>query len=532
MEFSTSYLPYGETGAFSNIVADYISGAEALRPFYLYRPDVAGMAAAIAARQAFATDRILLTAQLEAQYAAMPTSEAVHQNIQLLKDKNTFTICTAHQPNIFTGHLYFIYKILHAIKLAGHLHEELPQYNFVPVYYMGSEDADLQELGEVTIDGQTYHWQTKQTGAVGRMVVDDALLQLMQAMAGQLLVLPHGAEIIDLLQRCYTKGTTIEQATFHLVHHLFAQYGLVVLLPDNAALKQKMAPVFTDDLLHHTANGIVAETSARLEVEYKAQAYPRPINLFYLGDGIRERIEATADGFTVLNTSITFTQAELLETLAQQPQLFSPNVILRGLYQETILPNVAFVGGGGELAYWLQLKDLFVHYGVPYPVQILRNSFMVMSADMVAKAKGLSLTDNNLFGSETDLLNALVLQELGDALLLTTEQTALTGYYTQLANKAAAIDPTLQKHVLALQAKALHKVQALEKKMLRAKKRNYDAQQRHIHALKSTLFPKGNLQERVESFLPFYARYGGNFIQELYAASPALEQVFGLLKKN
>lgn len=532
MDFSTSYLPYGETGAFSNIVTDYISGAEALRPFYLHGPDMAGIEAAIAARQAFATDRALLVAQLEAQYAAMPSSEAVHKNIQLLKSDTTFTVCTAHQPNIFTGHLYFIYKILHAIKLAEHLSAQLPQYNFVPVYYMGSEDADLEELGEVTIDGQTYHWQTKQTGAVGRMVVDDALLQLIQAMAGQLLVLPHGAEIINLLQSCYTKGTTIEQATFHLVHGLFAQYGLVVLLPDNAALKKTMQPIFEDDLFHHTANDIVAATSTRLEEKYKAQAYPRPINLFYLGDGIRERIETTADGFTVLNTALTFAKDEMLETLAQQPQLFSPNVILRGLYQETILPNVAFVGGGGELAYWLQLKDLFVHYGVPYPVQILRNSFLVMATDMVAKAKGLSLTDNDLFNSETALLNALVLHDSGDALLLTTEQTALTDYYTQLANKAAAVDPTLQKHVLALQAKALHKVQALEKKMLRAKKRNYDAQQRHIHALKSTLFPKGNLQERIESLLPFYGRYGRQFIQELYAASPALEQVFGLLKKN
>lgn len=532
MEFSTAYLPYGETGAFSTIVTDYISGAEALRPFYLHRPDKAGIEAAIAARHGFATDRALLVAQLEAQYAALPAVEAVQHNIRLLKADTTFTVCTAHQPNIFTGHLYFIYKILHAIKLAEHLSAELPQYRFVPVYYMGSEDADLQELGEVTIDGQTYHWATQQTGAVGRMVVDDALLQLIQSMAGQLLVQPHGAAIIELLQTCYTKGTTIEQATFQLVHHLFAQYGLVVLLPDNAALKQKMAPVFTDDLLHHTANGIVAETSARLEAQYKAQAYPRPINLFYLGDGIRERIEATENGFAVINTAITFTQAELLAILAQQPQLFSPNVILRGLYQETILPNVAFVGGGGELAYWLQLKDLFVHYGVPYPVQVLRNSFMVMGSDMVAKAKGLSLSDKDLFSSETDLLNAMVLQESGDALMLTDEQTALNDYYTQLANKAAAIDPTLQRHVAALQAKALHKVQALEKKMLRAKKRNYAAQQRHIHALKSTLFPNGNLQERVESFLPFYGRYGLGFIEALYTASPALEQVLGVLKKN
>jgi len=532
MEFTAEYIPYGETGAFSKIVTDYVSGAEALRPFYLHTPNLAGIKAAIEARKAFNTNRNLLVTQLEQQYANTPTNQAVTNNIQLLKEANTFTICTAHQPNIFTGHLYFVYKILHAVKLAAYLNTELPQYRFVPVYYMGSEDADLQELGEVTIDGMTYHWQTPQTGAVGRMVVDDALLQLLQAMAGQLLVLPHGAEIMQLLQNCYTKGTTIEQATFQLVNELFASYGLVVLLPDNAALKQSMLPLFQDDLLHHTAVDIVTRTSDLLAKDYKAQAYPRPINLFYLGEGSRERIEKTDSGYQVLNTDIAFTESELLNELAAHPERFSPNVILRGLYQETILPNIAFIGGGGELAYWLQLKDLFVHYQVPYPVQVLRNSFLVIPQELVQKAVSLDLSNSKLFSSETALLNALVLKENGAALQLDAEQAALTQYYAQLGDKAAAIDPTLRRHTEALQTKALHKVQVLEKKLLKAQKRQYATQERHIHHIKSTLFPKNGLQERVENLSPFYARYGQSFLQEVYAASPDLQQVMTVLKKN
>jgi bacillithiol synthase len=532
MEFSATYIPYTATGAFSTIVTDYLSGAGALRPFYGHRPDLPGIEAAIAQRQGFATDRSLLAAQLELQYADMPAATAVAHNIRLLRNENCFTICTAHQPNVFTGPLYFVYKIIHAIKLAGHLQNALPQYNFVPVYYMGSEDADLEELGEVWVDGTPYRWQTGQTGAVGRMTVDDALLQLLQQMAGQLLVLPYGADIVQLLQQCYTKGSTIEQATFRLVHALFAQYGLVVLLPDRAPLKRALLPIFKDDLLHHRAEAIVTATSAKLAEQYKAQAYPRPINLFYLGDGIRERIEKTATGYQVLQTDIVFTEAALLAELEAHPERFSPNVILRGLYQETILPNVAFVGGGGELAYWLQLKDLFDHYGVPYPVQVLRNSFLVLPPDIVQKAAQMGLGDSDFFADEQALLNGLVRKEHATALSLETEQAELFAYYQQLGQKAAAVDPTLQKHVAALQTKALQKVAALEKKMLRAKKRSYAVQARQIQAIRSAVFPSNRLQERAEGLLAPYARYGKPFMDGLFRVSPDLQQVFTLLKKN
>jgi bacillithiol synthase len=532
MDFTASYLPYAETGAFSGIVTDYVAGAEALRPFYGHRPDVAGIEAAIAERQGFATDRNLLVTHLRHQYASMAPSEAVTQQIDRLLDANTFTVCTAHQPNIFTGHLYFVYKILHAIKLAEHLGSQWPQYRFVPVYYMGSEDADLAELGEVHINGIDYHWNTQQTGAVGRMKVDEALVQLIAEMAGQLLVLPHGAEAVQLLRDCYTIGTTIEQATFQLVHRLFGQYGLVVLLPDQADLKRAMLPVFQDDLLHHTAEGIVTATSTQLAKHYKIQAHPRPINLFYLGDGIRERIERTEGGYRVLHTDLLFTEADLMALLSDHPEHFSPNVILRGLYQETVLPNVAFVGGGGELAYWLQLKDLFAHYQVPYPVQVLRNSFVVVPSAMAHKAAMLGLSDPALFASETDLLNDLMLQENGDALLLAEEQKALHHYYEQLGQKASAADATLHRHVMALQAKALQKVQALEKKMLRAQKHRYEAQQRHIHTLKATLFPSNRLQERVENIFPFFARHGSAFLTSLHTYSPDLQQVMTILKEN
>ncbi|MEO5591444.1 MAG: bacillithiol biosynthesis cysteine-adding enzyme BshC, partial [Chitinophagaceae bacterium] len=378
MNCTSSRLQYSDTGYFSKIITDYLQAKKDIFPFYKHATDLKGIKDAIEERKKFSNHRNTLVTELEKQYAGLPSSDAVKQSIRLLGDENTFTITTAHQPVIFTGTLYFIYKILHVIKLAASFKEQLPQYNFVPVFYMGSEDADLEELNHAVVDGKKYTWETKQKGAVGRMKVDDNLISLIDQISGRISVEKYGKEIIDVLKDCFKKNATIEQATFLLVHHLFKNHGLVVLLPDNAALKKTMHTIFEDDLFNNKPSEIVSITSEKLSEKYKVQAHPREINVFYMKDGIRNRMVQIKDKFVVHDTDIVFTKEELINELSQFPERFSPNVILRGLYQEIILPNIAFIGGGGELAYWLELKDLFLHYKAPFPVLILRNSFLLI----------------------------------------------------------------------------------------------------------------------------------------------------------
>jgi bacillithiol synthase len=527
--FSAQRISYQQTGAFNKIVLDYLEGAASLASFSEERPTIEGVKRSIERKQIQDVDRSRLVSALAEQYAVVTVAEKVNQNIALLIKKTTFTVCTAHQPNLFTGPLYFIYKILHAIKLANELKQQLPEYDFVPVYYMGSEDADLAELNHFYIEGKKYEWSTTQTGAVGRMLVDKNLLFLLNELEGQLSIYPYGKEWIDLLRICFREDATIQQSTFQLVHSLFATFGLVVLIADQPKLKTTMKAVFEEDLFRHTPMQIVNNTGTRLSAHYNEQAHPRDINLFYLKDAIRERIERSDDKFRVHNTDIVLTPFALQEELAQHPERFSPNVILRGLYQESILPNVVFIGGGGEIAYWLQLKDLFQHYKVPFPVLVLRNSFLILEKSWQQKIDKLKLTVDLLFQSIDTILNTLVKHHSVNDLSLNGKLKIANSLYDELHGQVESIDPTLAGHVVAIKTQALYRLQELEKKMLRAEKRKFFDQQRQIEAVKNKLFPNNGLQERVENIGYYYARWGQDFILALYEHSLGLEQQFTVL---
>ena len=530
MESTCTDLSYKETGAFSSIIIDYLEQHPNLSSFYEHPVDWNGFHSSIERRKTFRVNRPLLVEQLVQQYQLTGIHEAVQQHFDELLEENTFTVCTAHQPALFTGTLYFIYKIVHTIRLADELNERFPDSNFIPVFYMGSEDADLDELGHIYLSGDTLRWNTNQTGAVGRMHTK-GLEPIIHRLEGELSVLPFGAELISMIRKCYAAGKTIQQATFMFINELFADRGLVVLIPDNAALKRVMAPIFKDDLLNQVPSSIVQTTIAELEKFYKVQANPRDVNLFYLLDKSRDRIEKTGeDEWSVVDQDIRFSKEQLLKELDEHPERFSPNVILRGVFQETVLPNIAFIGGGGELAYWLELKALFNHYNVPYPVLVLRNSFLLVEAKWKNKIDKLGIDVLATFSSEDQLLKAIVQRETSNILSVTKQVEQARKLYQELRAIATQVDRSLDEHVGALEHSAISRIEELEKKLMRAEKRKFEAEKRQLHAIKSALFPKNSLQERVENFMPYYARHGAAFIDMIYDQSLSIDPKFRIIE--
>lgn len=523
-------VAYPLTGYFSSLVSDYLEANQKLAPFYTHAPNIDGIKAAMKMRDSFNTPRQKLVDALNKQYENVKASNLATANIQSLKDSNTYTVTTAHQPNLFTGPLYFIYKIAHTIALSRSLNKQISGAHFVPVYYMGSEDADIEELGFVTIGGQKLVWQTDQTGAVGRMLVDPELLALIKRIEGQIGVSEEGAAWISLLKNTFTIGKTIADATFEIVNHLFGEYGLVVILPDSEKLKSLFTTVIEKELTTGFSNKAVQQTIKNLSAHYKVQAAGREINLFYLQGNKRERIIQTSNGFEVAALGLQFTTSQMLDDVKNNPTCYSPNVILRGVFQETILPNIAFIGGGGELAYWLELKQVFAEAVVPYPVLLLRNSFLLVTAKQEQQLLKMQINTINLFkGRPQVIIDSFVKANTVHHLQINAQMAAIEAQYTLIKEQAANIDASLVDHIEALAHKQAQKLLQVQKKMLRAEKRKFEVEQQQITKIVEDLFPGGSLQERVENIADWYKMYGTHFVRAIVENSDDFSKGFTLL---
>jgi bacillithiol biosynthesis cysteine-adding enzyme BshC len=522
-----TYLPYKDTHSFSKLVVDYLSEHKTLREFYTFPADLEGITQAIHTRKEFPVNRSLLVSVLDRQYKDLEKSPQLVANIAALAGENTFTICTAHQPNLLTGYLYFVYKILHAIKLAQELSKVFPDKRFVPVYYMGSEDNDLAELGTFRYNGEKYIWDgAGQTGAVGRMDTK-SLKEVFNSLFKKLG--PPGAyleQLKELISKAYLEHATIGQATQYLVNELFGKYGLVVLDPDDATLKSEFANIMKDDLLHGVAEKLVTEQVEKISANYKSQAHPRNINLFYLKDQLRERIEKEDDKWKVLNTDIVFTKEQLLIELQQHPERFSPNVVLRGLFQETILPDVAFIGGGAEVAYWLQFKSIFDYYNVFYPAILLRQSAQWINKEARGRMDKLKLSIPEIFLPVDEMIKNHLLKEVKNELDIDEQTNELEVVLRDLRNKAISVDATLGYSAEAVLKKISDQLDVLRKKMLRAEKKKRAVDVERLQKLKTLLFPAGGLQERVENFMEYYLCYGEDWFDRLLQAIEPLRHEF------
>jgi bacillithiol biosynthesis cysteine-adding enzyme BshC len=554
MKFKANSITYRSTGLFTALINDYIEAKGTAQSFVNYAANKEGYKKAIEQRASFPTNRKVLVEVLQNQYTqlakdinvanvqnknnnnalnnSLNTKEAfalVNVNVNLLLKENTFTVTTAHQPNIFTGPLYFFYKILHTIQLAAELKKQFPQDNFVPVYYMGSEDADLQEVGSYNLAGEAYQWNTKQKGAIGRMKVDDELIKLLQNLEGYWSVQPAGKDALEILKQAYQKGKTISEATLALVHAYFGKYGLVVIQPDDTKLKALFIDVMEKELRTGFSQKAIGATKEKLASTYHVQSDGRDLNLFYLKENTRARIEKQEGAYIVVDTAMHFTEEEIVKELHAHPDRFSPNVILRGVYQETILPGIAFIGGGGELAYWMELKNVFDEVKVHYPILQLRNSFMFMNEKQTAHWNNLGFSLDDLFKPLLELELDYIKNQTKENLALTNHIASLNDLYTSIQQDVIKIDISLGDHAKNLSIQAQKKLALLEKKMIRAEKRKQQTSIDRIQAIKGSLFPKNSLQERVENFSEWVGAYGWDWVEAVLENSTTLNPSFTII---
>lgn len=512
-------LDFEQTGYFSSLILDYLSGNESLRPFYKYAFELESFEEVIANTAAKEYDRANLQAVFEKQYKDLDKSSKVVENIASLSSSNTFTVITGHQTNLFTGPLYFVHKILSVIVLAEQLNAKYTDAYVVPVYWMGSEDHDFAEINHINLFGKKLEWKDAEgkDAAMGR-ISTESLVVVFAELEEILGESEKAVHTLQLIRRAYLEKPTLGKATQFIVNELFGEYGLLVIDQDDADLRETFVPIIEKELLEQPSKALVEASNVALEEKgYHSQAFAREINFFYLTDELRQRIEWNGglDLFEVVNTDIRFSQVEILEEVKAHPERFSPNVILRPVYQQKVLPCLAYIGGGGELAYWMQLQGVFDYYEVNYPMLVLRNSVLWIDKGNAKRMQKSELDVLNLFRNTEKLVVEYVQKHSDNPLTVYAEKQKVECAFEGVLKKALEIDKGLQSAVVGEMKKTIKALERLEDKLLRAEKRNFDNATKQIRTVKDKLFPKHSLQERKDNLIAFHFKYGEAFIKTI-----------------
>lgn len=460
------------------------------------------------------SQRKILTKVLAEQNSSFDLTEKQKENINLLSSENTFTVVTGHQLNLFSGPAFFIYKILQTIKTAVFLKENFKDYHFVPIFWMASEDHDFAEINHFKTKDHYYEIQGKSGGAVGRIKIEDQFFIKNFEAAFKDFV--YGTELIRWLKESYALGNSLSEATRILVQRIFADFGLLAIDGDSNELKSQMKDLFKDELLNFSLKKTTEKKVEWLTKKYgKVQVNPREINLFYLTE-TRDRIDFDGRDYFVVDKDLKFSKEDLLSELESFPEKFSPNALLRPVYQEKILPNLAYIGGNAEIMYWLELKDYFKKNEIPFPILIPRNSLLFLEKKLLKKTEKMGLKLNEFFGSFSKIMNEKLLENNEILLLLEIKEKWLADHFSELKSKAAITDKSFENLVKAEEKRQLNSFERMKKRLLRAEKIKQSEKIDRLQSLFVEVHPHGNWQERVFNFSVFYSELGMDWLDACY----------------
>lgn len=515
---SISFSPL-EKGYYNSLVKDYITQTENTKVLYNNYFDKAGFEKTISERKFSKESRNILVEQLTNSYINT-SSESQLQNIQLLKSENTYTIATGHQLCLATGPLYSIYKILTCIVYTQKLKTWFPDKNFVPVFWMAGEDHDVDEIKSLNIFGKDFTWDKNQTGPTGRMKtvgIDKLLDEIKTVFVND----EKTSGIIEKIKNDYNTSD-LKQGTFNLINALFKNMGLLVVDPDNAAFKSIFANYIIDDIIHHKNYKPLSEQTTIIEQNYKPQLYIRDINFFYLQPGKRERIIQEGDKYYTNDKSKSWSESEIIKEIKEHPENFSPNAALRPLYQEVILPNIAYTGGPGELAYWLQLYKMFFANDIDFPILLPRFSAILISKSVNERIEKLKLNGIAFLEDEKTIIDKYIsLQDNSNEINFADELEILLQLKSKILQRINPIDPTLIPQVDNLFNKNIEQLNSIENRLKNTSQKKYETDINKIKKIREELFPQGSPQERIQNFIQFATRFPLSEIYESFLKSDA-----------
>jgi bacillithiol biosynthesis cysteine-adding enzyme BshC len=496
---------------------DYLNGNKHLSGFYHFQPHLQGIQHAAKYKQFDAKQRALLIERILTNYQSshinIDESQAVKNNIDKLRNENTYSVTTGHQLCIFTGPLYVVLKALHVIKLSQKLNELNDGNNYVPVFWLAGEDHDFNEIKTLQTHDQKLEWQRDAgTIPVGRLSLDGLKTLLQQ------LDLSKNSDIHDLIE-FYTQSGNLAQATTRLLHHIFGRFGLIVINPDDKELKQTIIPIIKRDVLHSEFYTALEQTNLELGKHYKKlQITGRPINHFYItDDNQRCLIHREGDDYIIHNTNLKFSAREMDHEIVSHPERFSPNVVMRPVYQEFVLPNVAYVGGPGEVAYWLQLKLVFESASMKMPAVLLRNSFILMNYHDARELKKINIPPAEFTIGRQHEIEKSLLQKLLP-LSFDIWQNQSNELFQQLYDQAVAIDNKAASDLLKDKLEWEKRWKMWYSDVNKLRKQKLDNELRMLRNLHERCYPGNVPSERKLNFTAFVTENDSirHFVDLLY----------------
>ena len=508
------------------LVQLYLNGDASIKELYSHSMDIKGIGEMIKAREGF-EHREELVGILERQNGSIVLSESSRNNLEELRSSNTFTVTTGHQCGLFTGPLYFIYKIASTISLAERLKKEFPGKNFVPIFWLHGDDQDIDEVDHTYVHAKKIKWEHGSTNRtpVGRLKskgVSKAIEELEKMLKGE-----YTSDWIKKLNTAYNLPT-ISDAIRYLANDLFGEYGLLILDQDDAELKRHFIPIIKKEVEENFIRA-GAKSSAKIirSTGNQPQVNAREFNIMYVSNEGRNKLESNEDGFK--SGSKKFGSKEgLFDSLASEPGQWSTNVLSRPLFQEIVLPNLAYIGGGAEISYWLQLKSAFEALDLELPVLIPRPSALLIWERPANWMKEWNYTEEDIFRDADELVREYVEnQEELDIDVdyhLKRMKEGLEGLKAESLN----IDKGMEQMFDAMEQQLDKMTEKVKDKLVKAVKRKNETSVDRIYKWKDLLFPKGNHQERVENISVSYSEHGRKLIEQLVETMDPLESRFNI----
>jgi bacillithiol biosynthesis cysteine-adding enzyme BshC len=448
------------------------------------------------------------------QYKGYPADEKIFSQIEKLLSPNTYTVICAHQPCLFGGPMFWAYKILSTIRLADLLNKTYPEKHFIPVYFSGNEDHDFPEINSLNIFQKKISWNEESGICCGRMPVEN-LKEVVIELEGLFQRNPNALHFFSKCHEWIHQSANYADFYRHFVHELFGSRGLIYFNPDDASAKKLFKPVIEKELREgFISNNCQSANEIIQQLGYPLQVNPRALNLFYHHESGRKRLIKTDQGFALHDSHISWSFEEIFTELDKNPQAFSPNVLLRPMYQEYVFPNLAMIGGGGEIAYWLQLKACFEYIGIPYPILIRRISTFYFDHSLMQKILKTTFQPADFLHPYQELENKYI-RQMDQKDSFADNMDGMQELTEKLKNDIANFEQSMRSSIESEIQKIKKSLEHISSKRNKIQKQKHEQELSQILKIKNSLFPVSSIQERYYSFLPAYFKYGAEYFNKI-----------------